>query len=125
MNKIADSILAFEKNGVTYFNGNYEEYCRFKEKQDEELIEEKVSNKVKNVNNQYLQSKEARNRKNKINKLEVEIEAKENEIKNLKEEMQSEEICTDYIKLKELQDKVEILEKELEEKMTEWEKLCE
>ena len=125
VNKIADSILAFEKNGVTYFNGNYEEYCRFKEKQDEELIEEKVSNKVKNVNNQYLQSKEARNRKNKINKLEVEIEAKENEIKKLKEEMQSEEICTDYIKLKELQDKVEILEKELEEKMTEWEKLCE
>ena len=55
----------------------------------------------------------------------MEIEAKENEIKNLKEEMQSEEICTDYIKLKELQDKVEILEKELEEKMTEWEKLCE
>ena len=30
VNKVADSILAFEPEGVVYFNGNYEEYMRYK-----------------------------------------------------------------------------------------------
>ena len=37
--------------------------------------------------------------------------------------MQSEEICTDYVKLKELQDEISRLEDIIEEKMEEWEQL--
>ena len=37
--------------------------------------------------------------------------------------MQSEMVCTDYIKLKELQDKIVLIEEEIENKMLEWEKL--
>ena len=36
VNKIADSLLIFEKNKVTYFDGNYEEYMRAKEENSEE-----------------------------------------------------------------------------------------
>ena len=62
-------------------------------------------------------------RENKIKKLEAEIEKKENEIEILKDEMSSEDICTDYIKLKELQYKIAIIEQEIEAKMLEWEEI--
>ena len=40
-----------------------------------------------------------------------------------RDKMQSEEICTDYVKLKELQDEISRLEEIIEEKMKEWEQL--
>lgn len=126
VNKIADSILAFEPDGIVYFEGNYEEYRRKKEEQNEanEIAEKMMpSNKKKNTNNDYFQRKEETKRKNKINKLELEIEQKENEIKQLKDKMQSEEICTDYVKLKELQDEITRIEEIIETKMKEWEEL--
>ncbi len=126
-NKIADSILAFEPKGVVYFKGTYEEYCNNKEnRNDEDKIEEKTPNhKVNKTNNQYWQNKEKTKRENKINKLELQIEELENEIKLLKNEMDNESICSDYIKLKELQDNIQELEEELEERMLEWEELNE
>lgn len=125
VNKIADSILAFEPEGVVYFDGNYEEYCRYKEsKMQEEIIEEKkVTDKPKNTNNTYLQNKEIARKNRKIEKLEREIEEKENEIQAIKQEMQKEENCTDYVKLKELQDQIKDLEGDVEIKMQEWETL--
>lgn len=125
VNKIADSILAFEPEGIVYFEGNYEEYRRKREEQNEEnVLEEKMSSsKKKNTNNDYFKKKEETRRKNKISKLELEIQQKENEIKLLKDKMQSEEICTEYVKLKELQDGISRLEDIIEEKMEEWEQL--
>ena len=124
VNKIADCILAFEPEGVIYFNGNYEQYCEYKEsRQQEEKIEEVVTKVKNNSNNQYLQNKEMTKRKNRIKKLENEIEQKEQEIEVLKQEMQKEEICTDYVKLKEIQDQIIEIEQVIEEKMTEWEEL--
>lgn len=127
VNKIADSILAFEPEGVIYFKGNYEEYKQYKDsKNNESVIEQKTNNnQKKNSNNQYLQNKERIRRENKMKKLEAEIEKKENEIEILKAEMVSEEICTDYIKLKELQDKITSIEQEIEVKMLEWEEILE
>lgn len=125
VNKIADSILAFEPDGVVYFNGNYEEYMRYKENKAEENVVKDAENapKQKNTDNEYFRNKEITRKKNKIHKLELEIEQKENEIKVLRDEMQNEEIATDYVKLKELEDKIGSIEKEIEIKMVEWEEL--
>ena len=125
VNKIADSILAFEKDEVVYFNGNYEEYCEYKEKKiiDNIVKVNSVESKKKPITNEYFENKERTKKKNKIKKLELEIEQKENEIENIKHEMQNEDICTDYIKLKELQDKITSIEQEIESKMLEWEEL--
>ncbi len=124
VNKIADCILAFELNGVTYFNGNYEQYCEYKESQIVEEKTEEVVEKVKsNSNNQYLQNKEMTKRKNKMKKLESEIEQREQEVQELKQKMKKEEICTDYVKLKEIQDKITEIEQVIEQKMLEWEEL--
>ncbi len=127
VNKIADSILAFEPEGVVYFNGNYEEYMRYKEsKEQEPVIEENTTQiKKKNTNNQWLKNKEMARRQNKMKKIEAEIEQKEQQIEEIKAEMQKEELATDYMKLKELQDKIKKIEEEIETKMLEWEKLNE
>ncbi len=125
VNKIANCILAFEPEGVIYFNGNYEEYMRYKENKLEGNSETQIENvhKPKNIDNEYFRNKERIRRKNKINKLESEIELRENKIKVLKQEMQNEEIATDYMQLKELEDKIKQLEQEIETKMIEWEAL--
>lgn len=126
VNKIADSILAFEPSGVIYFNGNYEQYCEYKESKmtDENFKENETNTKKKSTNNQYVQNKENTKRINKMNKIEKEIEQKEEKIRELRIQMESENICTDFVKLKEIQDEIEKIEQEIEMKMMEWEKLC-
>ena len=132
VNKIADSLLIFEKNKVTYFNGNYEEYTR-KRIEQEEKINDQI-NKKETINsrnsgqkeNSYFLNKEKSKTKNKISKIEREIEQIESEKKQIEEQMQDEEICTDYLKLKELQENLQKLNEEIENKMEEWESLnCE
>ena len=132
VNKIADLLLIFEKNKVTYFNGNYEEYTR-KRMEQEEKINDQI-NKKETINsrnsgqkeNSYFLNKEKSKTKNKISKIEREIEQKESEKNQIEEQMQDEEICTDYLKLKELQENLQKLNEEIENKMEEWESLnCE
>lgn len=146
VNKIADSLLIFEKDKVTYFSGTYEEYRR-KSKEQEEIAENAaIFEKTRNTNvndkktdavqeneisasssnkkeNFYFINKEKNKMKNKISKLEREIEEKEKQIETLQKEMLQDEISTDYVKLKELQDKIQELNNEIESKMLEWEEI--
>lgn len=126
VNKIADSLLIFEKRKVTYFDGNYEEYLRKKEEnEDEDAIQDKkVDNTVKEkTNNSYFTNKEINKVQNKITKIEKEIEEKEEKIKNIQAEMLKEENSTNYIKLKELEENIQKINSEIELKMQEWEEL--
>ena len=139
VNKIADSLLIFEKDKVTFFDGTYEEYMEKREKDEKQediniinKINEKSNTEIgKNIeqlkdkksNNSYFLSKEINRIKNKINKLEKKINEYEEEINRIQNEMLSEEISTDYIKLKELEDRIQELRNEIEMKMNEWEQL--
>lgn len=128
VNKIADSILAFETDKVVYFKGNYEEYCRYKknqelnDKQEDKVI---VKDERKSTSNSYFQSKEEARRKNRILKLESKISEKEEQIRLLKAEMESNEISSDYVRLQEFQNKINEIEAEITELLTEWEELSE
>lgn len=131
VNKIADSLLIFENDKVTYFDGTYEEYLNKKEEMLHVEIDNKLQGKVtvqnkeadnKN-NNSYFINKEINKMKNKINKLENEIKEREDKIKVLEAEMYKEENCADYLKLKEIEDEIQKINKEIEEKMQEWEEL--
>lgn len=121
VNKIADSLLIFENGKVTYFKGTYQEYLDTKPQIEEQIVN--TEKKEKKENSQYLENKEKNRIKNKINKLENEIVKREEKIAQLQQEMMSDEICTSYTKLAELQEKVQKLENEIEERMTEWEEL--
>ena len=141
--KLANKILEFTKNGVTFFNGTYEEYLEYKEKNSEKVDEksknekenekynkkENVVNSIQNNNGkinskeQYLLNKEITRRKNKMRKIEEEIENIEKQVEELETEMQRKENITDYVKLNDLQKEKEELNKKIEDKMVEWEEL--
>ena len=121
VNKIADSLLIFENGKVTYFKGTYQEYLNSKPQIEEQIVN--TEKKEKKDNSQYLENKEKNRIKNKINKLENEIAKREEKIAELQQEMMSEDVCTSYTKLAELQEKVQKLENEIEARMNEWEEL--
>lgn len=121
INKIADSLLIFSKNGVKFFDGNYEMYEE--EKRDEVVEKVEVAKKEKSTNNLYLQQKEEARRLARVKKIEREIDVLDGKIAELKLELQKEEVYTDYEKLTEVQSKIDELEKRNNELMEEWEKL--
>ena len=125
VNKLADCILEFDNGRVTFYNKNYQEYLEYKENNIKEQEEAKIVNKKeKNKNtNQYFIEKEKKKIKNKINKIEREIEQKEDEIKKIEKEMANDEISSDYLKLNELQNDIQKINADIEEKMKEWENL--
>ena len=125
INKIADCILEFKKNSVTFFDGNYSEYIEYKEKNKEENTQINDIKKEKNKNNEYFINKEKNKINSKISKIEKDIEEKENEIKILEQKMQEKEISTDYLKLNELQKEIQELNNDIELKIKEWEELNE
>ena len=127
VNKIANCILEFEEDKVTFYDGSYENYMQSKElKSDVETYNNQEDVKQeKKANNQYFINKEINKLKAKINKLEKEIEEKENKIKSLQEEMLKDEYSTDYVKLKEMQDEIQDLNEQIDKKMQEWEALNE
>ena len=132
VSKIANKILEFKKGKVTFFDGNYEEFQEWKQKNKEKIdIYDSGNNKKENETvlqeksskNQYLLNKENNKRKNRMEKIEKEIEQKEHEIKIIENEMKKEENATDYMKLAELQDKIQEIESKIEKKIEDWEKL--
>ena len=124
VNKIADSLLIFEKDKVTYFDGNYEEYSEKKAIEEQE-VEEKVQVESKPKINEYFAKKEINKIKNRISKIEEEISSKENEVEMLNKEMLKEEVCSDYLELTKIQEKIKEVQDIIDKKMSEWEELNE
>lgn len=118
INKVADSLLIFEDGNVTYYNGIYNEFIEQRKKENnnkEQNIERKEKNKIKEPQKQ--------NNNSLIKKLEKEIyqqEERKQEIQNL---MLEESNYNDYQKMTELQKELEELDREIEEKLEEWEML--
>ena len=121
INKIADCLLIFKENGVEYFDGTYAEYIEKNESEEEKVVSKEPKEKKKNTD--YLENKERNRAKNKIKRIENDIENKETQIKEIQEKMTSDEICTNYVKLNELQQQINLIEQEIEQKMQEWEEL--
>ena len=121
INKIADCLLIFKENGVEYFDGTYAEYIEKNESEEEKVVSKEPKEKKKNTD--YLENKERNRAKNKIKRIENDIENKEKQIKEIQEKMTSDEICTNYVKLNELQQQINLIEQEIEQKMQEWEEL--
>lgn len=117
VNKIANSLIIFTENGARFFRGTYDEYINTKSF-DEEKCKNTPLKKEKNLDN-----KEKYNARKKVSKIENEISKKEERKKELEDIMQSDEICSDYVKLASMQEEVQVLEDSINTLMEEWEKL--
>ena len=118
--KLANKILAFDKNKSQFYDCKYEEYLEKKSK-EQESQEEKPEKKEKKTYINPLKEKDKIERK--IQKLEEAISKKEEEIYGLKEELTKEEVYSDYIKVSEIEEKIKLLNQALEEDMAAWESL--
>ena len=114
INKVADSLLVFEKDKVIYFRGTYKEYLESRVEEVSTKVVDKVK-KDKPIKEKSLGSR--------IRSVEKEIDILEKKIKSLNDEIIDEQVKCNYIRIGYLQKEVEVLEKELEEKMIEWEEL--
>lgn len=129
INKVANSLLIFDDNQVKYFNGKYNEYIEHKKKEIEnknkitEKSKYKDLNEVNKIKNSSNNKQRTKNNNSLIRKIEKEIEIKENKKKEIEKLMLEEKIYTDYQQMNELQNRLEILNKEIEDKIEEWEKL--
>lgn len=120
VNKIADSILSFENEKVEFYPYGYEYYL---EKRDKEVSVQEKEQMIKKPKKQTYTNplKEKEKLVKKIKKVEEEISKKEGEIAELQNELMKEEIYSDYIKAIEIQEKMNSLNKELEDYMISWE----
>jgi len=124
VNKVADSLLVFKGNGdVEFFDGTYDEYISASSPVEEEKIQS--VRKEKSKCNEYFANKEKNRMRMRLNKLEREIGEKEKNVSEIQTEMTKEEVYSDYIKLTEFQERLAILNTELENLMTEWGELVE
>ena len=119
INKIADSLLIFEKDKITYFKGTYESYLERKKLK----LEEPNVKIEKDKNTSIIKTKPKNNNNSLIKKIEREIDQKEKKKKEIEMLMLDENIYNDYKKMNELQKELNNLDKELEEKMLKWEYL--
>ena len=123
VNKISDCLLIFEKNKVTYYDGKYEEYEANKKDEEQDVIIEKKKDKA--INNTYLMQKEKNKMLTKVKKLERDIELDEKQIDTLNEKLSKEEIYTNYEKVQEIQNEINVLNENIKNNMELWESLQE
>lgn len=133
VNKIADSLLVFSKDGVKFFDGNYEKYeesllenCNNIEKSENNSYDSK--NKYNNcnekiVNNSYLLQKEKNRASTRVKKIERDLELLEQKSNDLNLQLTNEEIYSDYEKLTMIQNEIEEINNQINQYMEEWEKL--
>ena len=126
LNKIATRILEVSRDGVKSYNGNFDDYMAAKQLEreaEEQAKAQAEAEKPKETKKQY-RTKEQRSidarKKQEKKDIETLIEALENEIKAIEEDIQKPEIAADYIKMGELCQRLEDAKAELEEAMEKW-----
>ena len=126
INKLADRVLALDKNGVKEYLGNYDYYFEHvkTENQAETSTEQKPKQKPQN---EYFLNKqrasEERKRQTKLKKTEAEIERLDGEIERVSALLATEEVASDYERLIELTNELEQLNSEQEKQYEIWEDL--
>ncbi len=122
INKLAEKVLYLDKNGITTYMGNYDDYLAKKEQQKESTV--KVVNEKQN---DYKLNKERkaliRKNKNALANTEKSIETTEAEIEDIEKQLILPEVSIDYTKSLELSNKMEELRVKCEELMETWEEL--
>lgn len=127
--RIADELLVLEAGHVEYYSFGYDEYeeknaqRNAKYLQEMAFAKENVSTKEVKVEKtkNYNPGKEESKKRRKLEKLEAQIAAVEEEIEKLKVELILPENASDYSKLQDIQTKIDEDEEKLLTLMEEWE----
>lgn len=114
---VCNKLLVFNESSVDLYNYGYQEYL------DKRVIIEKNTVKEEIKKEQKSPHKDKSNIDTNIKKLENEIEKLENKLNKLNNELLKEEVYMDIKKANDIQNKIEILSKDIEDKTKKWEEL--
>ena len=134
INETADKIFELTPNGINVYMGNYDYYAEKKaSKEKEEKLFAVGAETVKEVEisatkldwqAQKEQQTQERRLKNKLIKLEKEIEEKEIEVAEFEEKLGEKDVSTNAVLAQEIYEKKVDAESRLVELLEEWEALC-
>lgn len=118
INKLATSILYIDENGATFYRMSYQDYLD----RNKQTVEDKnVKAKKEQNNKQVKEEKKNINYSREVKKLEKLIDQKEIEIEELRELRFDPEYYHDYQKMAVLDEKIDMLNNEIENLMMKWE----
>lgn len=120
--QIASSVLVFDNGNVDYYPFGYEHYLEqaAKKSAEEEIVVVKEKSKKKKFT---TPGKEKAKMEARIKKLEILLEKCDEKIAKLKEELQSEAVISDYVRLTELQEELMAQEEMNMSYLEEWDEL--
>ena len=123
VSKIADRLLVFDDNEARFYQGTYSEYEETRKPREIEMAD-KPQNKT--GGKKYTSpSKERGKIERRLEKLEALIAECDENLNILGEKINSDEICSDYVKVIEVQAEIDAITIKQEEYMTEWAELSE
>ena len=125
INRVAKSLIVFEKGGVRYFDGTFDEYEEREKETAEEVAKEKPEKTKKTGGERYVESKEEARRKHRVEFLEKKITALEEELSRAQAKLDDETINTDYKKVMAVEEEIKTIEEKLDPLITEWTELSE
>lgn len=127
LNKLPQKIIEMTKDGITVYDGNYDDYMQAQQKIAAAAVEKNKPAAVVKNNSSSYRSKEQRRadalRRARIRELEEQIAWLEKETHLLQDEMTYEEVYTDYRLAAEKTVKIEENTKKLDACYEEWERL--
>lgn len=125
INRVAKSLIVFEKGGVRYFDGTFDEYEEREKETSEEVAKEKPEKTKKTGGERYVESKEEARRKHRVEFLEKKITALEEELSRAQAKLDDETVNTDYKKVMAVEEEIKTIEEKLDPLITEWTELSE
>lgn len=130
--KLATSLIKFENGKAEFIKSNYEEMKAKEERSavEPKTLKEETIEEIKNINkaveeekpkvNEYLLNKERAKKEARAKKVEKEISALETEILVLSDEYINPDICSDFVKLMEIETAIVSRQTKIEKLTEEW-----
>jgi ATP-binding cassette subfamily F protein 3 len=123
VNKVADCLLVFDKNGTEFYPYGYSEYELIQSEKEQIAQVEKPKVKSSSTGDKKNFStplKDKSKKQKRVAKLETLIQQAESDIESINTQMQDPSVYSDYVKVTELQQKLESLQALYDEYSLEW-----
>lgn len=131
INQVATDVLAMQKDGITRYRGDYDDYLRAVTEQEQASADDSTTPDQKRApkagsaaQQSYQQSKEAQKARRKLQRTVADLEEQMNQLSEQQEQVETQmadpDVATDIGKLTDLQKELDALTKQLEDVEEQW-----
>ncbi len=126
VNKVADKLLVFDENGAKFHPYGFAEYELYEREKSQDTVEEQFTvqqqKPVNRVGKRDFSTplKDKSKKERRVAKLEELIAGREREIESLSAELEKPEVYSDYVKINQTQEKIDLARGLLDQYTEEW-----